>query len=215
MPDNSKSRRPLKSRGTAWASALTRVFLKTGITPNQISLLGVGISMIGAGAMLATDGNPWLWLLAALCIQLRLLANMLDGLVAVEGQRGSPLGALYNELPDRVEDSLFLIAAGYAPSYAAGLEWMGWLAALLAALTAYVRAVGGSLGQASDFRGPMAKPHRMAALTLGALASLIAALAGWDVPVMMYVLAVIIAGCVITLWRRTAGIAAQLQEAAK
>lgn len=211
MPDNSKSRRPLKSRGTAWASALTRLVLKTGITPNQISLLGVGISMIGAGAMLATGGRPWLWLVAALCLQLRLLANMLDGLVAVEGQKGSPLGALFNELPDRVEDSLFLIAAGYAADFA----WMGWLAALLAALTAYVRAVGASLGQASDFRGPMAKPHRMAALTLGALASFFVALAGGDVPVMRYILAIIIAGCVITLWRRTAGIAARLQDAAK
>ena len=41
--------------------------------------------------------------------------------------------------------------------------------ALLAALTAYVRATGGALGLAQDFRGPMAKPHRMAVLTVGCL----------------------------------------------
>ena len=36
-----------------------------------------------------------------------------------------------------------------------------WLGALLAALTAYIRTLGGTLGLAQDFRGPMAKPHRM------------------------------------------------------
>ena len=49
-------------------------------------------------------------------------SNMMDGLVAVEGQRGSPTGALYNELPDRIQDALLLVAAGYA----AGSDWLGW-----------------------------------------------------------------------------------------
>ena len=40
-------------------------------------------------------------------------------------------------------------------------------AALLAALTAYIRAVGGSLGLPQDFSGIMAKPQRMALLTFG------------------------------------------------
>ena len=43
------------------------------------------------------------------------------------------------------------------------------LTALLAALTAYVRATGGALGLPQDFRGPMAKPHRMALLTVACL----------------------------------------------
>ncbi len=207
MQETSKSRRPLESRGTSWAGAMTRALLKTPIQPNHVSMLGVVFAGLGAFAIAKAPGSPWLWLAAALCIQLRLLANMLDGLVAVEGQRGSPTGLLFNELPDRVEDSLFLIAAGYA----SGLDWLGWLAALLAALTAYVRAVGASLGQAQDFRGPMAKPHRMAALTLGALASLGVALAKIDFPVMQVMLTIIAAGTVVTLWRRTVGIAAQMK----
>ena len=43
---------------------------------------------------------------------------------------------------------------------------LGWLGALLAALTAYVRVFGGSLGFAQDFRGPLAKQQRMAVLTV-------------------------------------------------
>jgi hypothetical protein len=39
----------------------------------------------------------------------------------------------------------------------------------LAVVTAYIRVFGGALGFALDFRGPMAKQHRMAVLTVGCL----------------------------------------------
>lgn len=203
MEDNQKQRRPLKSRATGWANLLTRLLLKTRITPNQISLIGILFAAMGAWAMLQTTSHPWMWLVAAFGIQLRLLANMMDGLVAVEGARGSPTGALYNELPDRVEDSILLIAAGYA----SGTDWLGWLAALLAICAAYVRAVGASLDFGQDYRGPMAKPHRMAALTLGALASLGVALCGYDAPVIVWTLGVICVGTILTAGRRTLRIA--------
>jgi phosphatidylglycerophosphate synthase len=107
-----------------------------------------------------------LLLVAAVCVQLRLLCNLLDGMVAIEGGKQSAVGALYNEFPDRVADSVLLVAMGYA----ALVPWLGWLAALMAALTAYVRATGGALGLAQDFRGPMAKPQRMAVLTVACIA---------------------------------------------
>jgi phosphatidylglycerophosphate synthase len=96
------------------------------------------------------------------CAQLRLLCNLLDGMVAIDGNRQSPVGGLYNEVPDRVADSLFIVALGYA----IGTPWLGWSGALAAAVTAYIRVLGGSLGLSQDFRGPMAKPQRMAVLTV-------------------------------------------------
>jgi phosphatidylglycerophosphate synthase len=90
-------------------------------------------------------------------------------MVAVEHQQQSPLGVLYNALPDRVSDSMLLIALGYA----SGVPWLGWLGALLAALTAYIRVFGGALGFAQDFRGPLAKQQRMGVLTVGCLVSII------------------------------------------
>lgn len=159
------NRRPLKSRSTGWAAAAARGALGVGLTANQISFLGMIVAALGAWALTASWRSAWLYLAAAACIQLRLLANLLDGMVAVEGGRGGPTGAIWNEFPDRVEDSLFLVAAGYSASMAE----LGWLAALLAAVCAYVRLLGGTLGQSQDFGGPMAKPHRMAALTLGCL----------------------------------------------
>jgi len=154
------NRRPLKSRSSGWARALASWLARTSVTPDQISVASVVFAGLGAAA-LTLSGAPWALLACALCIQLRLLCNLLDGMVAVEGGKGSPVGGLYNELPDRIADGCFIVAAGYA----AGVAWLGWCGALIAATTAYIRALGGALGLAQDFRGPMAKPHRMAVLT--------------------------------------------------
>jgi phosphatidylglycerophosphate synthase len=163
-PGSSDARRPLTSRNTAWARWIARRLAQSSITPNQISLASIGFALIG-GLLLLRPDWPVALVFAAICIQLRLLCNLIDGMVAVEGGKGTPVGALYNEIPDRVADSLFLIGAGYG----LGFPELGWFAALAAALTAYVRALGGSLGLPQDFRGPQAKPQRMALLTLGCL----------------------------------------------
>ena len=123
------------------------------------------------------SGSGWPRLLSAAleCDQLYLwrsvsaVVNLLDGMVAIEHGKQSQLGVLYNELPDRVSDSVLFVALGYASD----LPWLGWLGALLAALTAYIRVFGAALGFAQDFRGPMAKQHRMAALTAGCLISIV------------------------------------------
>jgi phosphatidylglycerophosphate synthase len=107
------NRRPLRSRQTRWASLLARLLLQTPLTPNALSLAGIGFAMAGAACLALAPQHHWLWLGAAAFIQLRLLANLMDGLVAVEGGRKAPTGALFNEFPDRIEDSLLLVAAGY------------------------------------------------------------------------------------------------------
>jgi phosphatidylglycerophosphate synthase len=183
------NRRPLKSRSTGWAAAAARGALRIGLRANQVSLLGIIVAAAGAWAIIEAPGQPLLFLVGTLCVQLRLLANMLDGMVAVEGGRGGPTGAIWNEFPDRIEDSLFLVAAGYA----AALPWLGWLTALLAAICAYVRLLGGSLGQPQDFGGPMAKPHRMAALTIGSLGAVV-----WP-PALQLALGAIAAGTLLTI----------------
>jgi phosphatidylglycerophosphate synthase len=155
------NRRPLKSRSSGWARSFAAALARTSITPNQISVASVLFAALGAAA-LVLSGAAWSLIVCAVSIQLRLLCNLLDGMVAVEGGKGSPVGGLYNELPDRLADSLFLVAAGYA----AQVPWLGWCAALLAVTTAYIRALGGALGLPQDFRGPMAKQQRMAVLTV-------------------------------------------------
>ncbi|MGN2249020.1 CDP-alcohol phosphatidyltransferase family protein [Frateuria sp. GZRe14] len=200
------NRRPIAVRGSGWAQRIAEVLARSQLTPNQISLLSVLFALAGAWTLLALPGAVGA-LLCALAILLRLLCNLFDGMVAVEGGKGTATGALYNELPDRLADSLFLVALGYAIA----LPWLGWLAALLAALTAYIRALGGALGQAQDFRGPMAKPHRM--WLLGIALVLAALLPAWRQPILLATAAIIAIGSALTCVTRTRAIAARLTDA--
>jgi phosphatidylglycerophosphate synthase len=199
-------RRPLASRDTAWARRIASALARSSVTPNQISTISIAFAALGAWALV--DGRPLPLLGAAACVQLRLLCNLIDGMVAIEGGKQSSTGALYNEFPDRIADSLFLVALGYA----CGVPWLGWLAALLAALTAYVRATGGALGLKQDFRGPMAKPQRMAVLTAACLIG--AAELQWNGTrwALLAAAAVIAAGSALTCVTRTLAIARALRK---
>jgi phosphatidylglycerophosphate synthase len=204
MPD--AARRPIATRNAAFARAAAARLAAARISPNVISAASIGFAALGAAALLAAPDAPWLFLPVIACVQLRLLCNLLDGMVAVEGGLGTSAGALWNEAPDRVADSLLLVALGYA----CGLGWLGWAAALVAALTAYVRLLGASLGQAQDFRGPMAKPHRMAALCVGCGAALLEAWLGLAPQALAITAAAICAGALLTCWTRLRAIASRL-----
>ena len=214
-----ENRRPLKTRSKGWAVGLARALGKARVRPNHISAISVAFAALGAALMLAAgmgDGvaRGIALVLAAVCIQLRLLCNMIDGMVAVEHGMGSPTGPVWNELPDRIADVLFIVAAGYAAAHQlpAG-EWLGWLAAVLAVLTAYVRELGRGLGYPADFSGPMAKPHRMFVLTVTCVLAAFEPLWGGTGQVILAGLAVIALGSAITVYRRTSHLMRQLRDA--
>ncbi|MBX9747112.1 MAG: CDP-alcohol phosphatidyltransferase family protein [Hyphomonadaceae bacterium] len=169
-------RRPISQRSHGWAQWLSRALVKSGVTPNFISFTSIVFAAFGGlcfyATSLATSGGDRIMLCigAALFCQLRLLANMMDGMVAVEGGKGGPDGPIWNELPDRFADIFVLIGAGYAVA-ATGMfdATLGWAAAVFAVMTAYAREVAKSAGAPADFSGPMAKPHRMFWMTVAAL----------------------------------------------
>jgi phosphatidylglycerophosphate synthase len=198
-------RRPIAARSSGWARFLAARLASSSVTPNQISVLSIVFAALG-GLAIVTGGAWWTWIAAALCVQLRLVCNLLDGMVAIEGGKSSPVGALYNEFPDRISDSLLLVPVGYA----AGCAWLGWLAALLAALTAYVRVFGGALGQKQAFGGIMAKQRRMAALTIGLVAQAVETIAFGTRYSLLAAGIVIAAGSLVTCISRTRGVARRL-----
>jgi phosphatidylglycerophosphate synthase len=142
-------------------------------------------------------------------VQLRLVCNLLDGMVAIEGGMKTKSGALYNEFPDRIADSLLLVPLGYA----SGVPWLGWACALLAALTAYVRVFGGSVGLPQDFSGVMAKQRRMAALTIGLIAQSVEVILVGTHWSLLVAAAVIAAGSAMTCITRTLAIARAMERA--
>lgn len=206
--DPGASRRPISARGNVLVQRIAAALARSPLTPNAISVLSIVCAAAGAAALLWLPA--WGAWLCALGVQLRLLCNLFDGMVAVEGGRSTPTGALYNEVPDRVADTLLLVALGHA----AGVPWAGWLAALLAASTAYIRTLGGALGQAQDFRGPMAKQQRMALMTLGCVVAPIEAMLAGSRHALVVAVAVIALGSLLTCGTRLRAIARRLERAA-
>ena len=203
-------RRPIASRGSGWARALASFLVARRVAPNAISVASV-LFALGTGtafglAGLAAGPARIAWLVAgALLVPARLIANLLDGMVAVEGGLGGKSGDIYNELPDRLSDSFALLGAGYGAALA-GVPWgddAGWAAALAAVLTAYVRTLGVASGAPADFRGPMAKQQRMVTLAVAALAAAGETLLALPPRILPAALVVIAALSLLTAARRT------------
>src|SRR5438105_6072624 len=206
-------RRPIATRNRKWAQAATIWLASRNVSPNAISIAGMCACIVAGIALGATSITDYriLWLIAALGAQLRLTANMLDGMVAIASSRTSKTGELYNEVPDRISDAAVFIGAGFAWG---GNVTLGYLATILAIFTAYVRAAGKIAGAPNEFCGPMAKQHRMLVITLICIYMAITprswqmiAFSDLRIGLMALGLAVIIVGCVITVIRRVGRIA--------
>jgi phosphatidylglycerophosphate synthase len=210
----SAPRRTLATRNARWARALAGRLAAAGVRPNAVSLAGVGFALVSATAFFASatyalDLRASLLLAAAAGIQLRLLCNLLDGMLAVECGLKGPTGEIFNDLPDRIADVMILAGAGYA---ARDLPWtpvLGWAAAAAALFTAYVRVLGGSLGLTQLFIGPMAKQHRMFTLTVTTLLAAFEAHMAVSPRAIPAGLTLILAGSILTAARRTRRILAE------
>ena len=235
-PHGAANRRPLKARNTGWAAAIAAALARAGIKPNWISVASVAMASAAGSCLIAagrtdvanlTDSTGQtavvaravlFYLAAAAFMQLRLLCNLFDGMVAVEGGMKSASGEIFNDLPDRIADPVILICAGYGLS---GLiphsVELGYMCGLAAVFVAYVRVLGVSGGTRQHFLGPMAKQHRMAIMTLaavGSAAELFDGTADWPRgAVMATALILILLGTVVTIVRRIVVIVRELESA--
>lgn len=197
-------RREIASRNTGWANAIAHKLTQWNVAPNTISLMSVFFSMVGCGLLLSTiffGLNKYVaYILFAGCVQCRLLCNLFDGMVAVEGGKKTPNGDLYNDMPDRFADAFFIVPVGYIVG-GIGVE-LAWLAALNAIMTAYFRWIGAYKTHNHYFNGPMAKQHRMAVLTFGSIIATACIPFGYDQIVYLAALGIMNIGLVATLFNR-------------
>ncbi len=213
-----EGRRPIGARNAGWAQSIARALVRSAITPNQISIASIGFAALAglcfwqAGPAAPTP-RAMLLLAGALCCQGRLLCNLFDGMVAVEGGKASKDGPFWNEFPDRAADILIFLGAGYgaAFSWPWGIE-AGWAAACFAVLTAYVRELGVARGAPADYSGPMAKQHRMAVITVAALISVFEMQWHWRGEAMGYALSLIAIGAAFTAGHRSRNIVKALKS---
>ncbi|MEM1184038.1 MAG: CDP-alcohol phosphatidyltransferase family protein [Planctomycetota bacterium] len=219
----SDARRPIAARSLGAVRGFAAWLAERGVSANAVSTSSMVFAATAGGMLAATTKvqpgsflERGLWLLGAIAIEFRLIANLLDGLIAVEGGKASPLGGLFNEAPDRVSDAMILIGLGYAVGGDPGL---GLAATAAAILTAYLRELGHRLGASARFDGPMAKPQRMH-VCAGIALVLAVTPTGWrfETPLIggipALTLAVITLGSLVTAWRRTVFIASELEASA-
>lgn len=203
------NRRPIASRSAKPIQALSRRLAASDVTPNQISQASIGFAIFAGLMFFLSGGTQWVFLiLAALGIQGRLMCNLLDGMVAVEGGKAEADGPFWNEAPDRYADIAVLVGLGYGLS----TPGLGWAAACAALLVAYTRELGATQGLTPDFSGPLAKQHRMAALTGAAvLAIFLPQIAGFaTLKIALWIVAI---GALATALRRSQRVIAALRDA--
>jgi phosphatidylglycerophosphate synthase len=202
MKNQTSDRRPISARNSQYSQRVSTFLAQHGVTPNIISIASIVFAVGASLCLLATSSGfthrIW-WLLATVLIVLRLLANMFDGMVAMETGKTSAIGELFNEIPDRISDVLIFISAGFA---AGSSLHLGYITAILALFIAYIRAMGNHMGVSQLFIGPMAKSHRMFTLIAFCLYNAIIP-AAWQLPSLLtWGLLIISIGSIITIIRR-------------
>lgn len=200
------NRRPLKVRSLKSMNKIAAWLAIKNITPNAISVFSIVCALLAGASLVAMPKFPE-WKIISLMlvivgVQGRLLCNLFDGMVAVEGGKKTASGELFNDIPDRISDPIIIVAIGYAISHIPHAIELSWFAGLLSIMTAYVRTLSTSMGVPVNFCGPMAKQHRMALITAASFASIFESFWGWNGQIFYYALIVLIIGCFITIFRR-------------
>ena len=207
-----ESRRPIADVFRRTADLAVRLCVRLGISANLISVSSTIAAASAALCLVRSQPSSWLLLLAPGFMLLRLWLNMLDGMVALASGKASRRGELYNEIPDRISD--FLIFGGVAHSGWA-LVPLGYWGGGAALLVAYIGTFGQALGAGRQFGGVMSKQWRMVALCVGCIAVYFIGEARpqWlGLQPMDWILVVVLAGCLQTVWTRLRTIVAALDS---
>jgi phosphatidylglycerophosphate synthase len=204
------NRRDVSSRNTKFAKRAAFWIANRNISPNTISVFSIVFSLFTLISFYL-DSVSYLnhqvaMILAIVGIQGRLIMNLLDGMVAIEFNKKSLVGGLYNEVPDRISDTLIIFGSGLlVAKYQFGMD-LAYLAIILSAFTAYIRTLGASLNCPHFFSGPMAKQHRMALISISCVIGI------WYIPIFYIVLILMNVGLLITCARRLNKISVYLKS---
>jgi CDP-diacylglycerol--glycerol-3-phosphate 3-phosphatidyltransferase len=153
----------LKPRFQQLLRPFLNLLTRLGITPNQVTLAAMLLS-VGYGAALAlAPQRRGLWLGLPFFLLLRMALNAIDGMLANATGNKTAMGALLNELCDQVSDAaLYLpvaLLAGVSPHLLV-------LVVVFSLLAEFSGVLAGSIGVARRFDGPMGKSDRAFAFGL-------------------------------------------------
>jgi CDP-diacylglycerol---glycerol-3-phosphate 3-phosphatidyltransferase len=153
-----------KPRFQALLRPIVRRAVAAGLTPNHITLIALGGSLLAGAGLVAAREQPRVLLLLPAWLFARMALNAMDGMAAREHGLATRLGGALNEIGDVVSDlALYVPIAFLSPA----LVWPAIAFSFGALLTEFCGVLGFALGSKRQYQGPMGKSDR--ALLVGAL----------------------------------------------
>jgi CDP-diacylglycerol--glycerol-3-phosphate 3-phosphatidyltransferase len=140
----------------------------TSVTPNALSIAGVGLCIAGAVVVYFEYRSEWLFLAGATLFVAGSILDILDGALARRRGTGTPFGAFLDSAVDRVGEGFMLGAIGLV-LMREGSEWgvaLVFAAVAGSFLVSYTRAKAESLGLSGEV-GIGSRAERVVVITAG------------------------------------------------
>ncbi len=141
---------------------------QTKVTPDMLSLSGLGLCVAGSVAVYFEDRAWWLYLVGAALFVLGAVLDILDGALARAGGKGTPFGAFLDSTLDRLGEAVMLGAIALV-FMREEREWavaLAFAAAVGSLLVSYTRAKAESIGLKGEV-GFGSRAERVAILGIG------------------------------------------------
>jgi len=174
----------LKPKFQALLRPIVQTLANRGITPNQVTMFAMLLSILVGAIIALTHGAKWILLFVPLFMFLRMALNAIDGLLAKEHNMKTKRGAMFNEMSDVIADvALFLpftLIDGINPIYVV-------LFTIVGVFSEMAGVVAQTLNGERRYDGPMGKSDRVFVVGFIALLLGFGIEAGWWVDVFFIV----------------------------
>ncbi|MGC8816309.1 MAG: CDP-alcohol phosphatidyltransferase family protein [Candidatus Hadarchaeum sp.] len=166
----------IRERAKGWITPLARVFARSGLTPNMLTMVGLIFGVVAA--LLFAWGEQ---LLAGVLLLVAGFFDVIDGAVARLLQKETAFGGVLDSVVDRYVDFLLYAGISYAlinhriaePEILLGWGWAWCLLAIAGSfMVSYTRARAEAAGSGRLDVGFAERAERMIILAIGALLGL-------------------------------------------
>jgi archaetidylinositol phosphate synthase len=160
----------LKQRAQLWFASEAKMLHNLGLTPNQVSILGIAFAVLSAITYWQWKLNSLLLILAPLLMLASGLLDALDGALARLCGEVTKFGGFFDSLLDRYADAIVICGI-----ILGGLTEVSWgLAALVGSmLVSYARARAEAAGVKMESVGLAERAERLVLLALASFLSFV------------------------------------------
>ena len=136
---------------------IVKTLANNGITANHITVLAMIVSFIAGGLVLAFPESNGPLLAIPVVLFIRMALNAIDGMLALEHNMKSPLGAILNELGDVFSDVALYLPLAMIANINASLIVLVVIFSIISEMTGVIAI---QIGAQRRYDGPMGKSDR-------------------------------------------------------